>query len=1066
MILKRIFLFITVLAFVACVATKQKMEMKTVVQLGHSSAVATIAFSPDSRFILSGSNDRTIKLWEVSSGREIRTFRGIDADVTAVAYSPDGRIALAGYMNGRLAFWEVSTGRKIRSFKAHSSWIQEVAFSPDGKKAISGSSNRNVKVWRVSSGARIGSVRGSRVRGQNWSNTTVAFSLDGRFALLGSKDTQLWNLEKRQKILNLPSRFASGQFGNEVNDSTFSPDGRLFLLGGNGLELREISTGREIQTFKGRTYRIQTVAYSPDGQFIMTGHKDGALTLWNVSTGREIRSFAKQNTSIHQIIFSPNGRFVLTGNNDGTMTLWEVSSGRKIRIFKGSSLKVRAVAYSPADSLAVSGTDNGNLALWDVATGQGVKIFRGHRKAISSVAFSPNGRHVLSGSDDRTVKLWDVFNGEINQTFRGHTDAVTSVAFSPNHQFALSGSKDETIKLWEISTGKEIRTFKGHSHWVNSVSFSPNGQLALSGSSDNKLKLWEIATGREIRTFDGDTGWILSTAFSPDGQFALSGSWQDLTLWKVSSGRKIRTIKAHSGNITSVAFSYDGRHFLSGSDDNQIKLWNVSTGKEVKSFKGHLGEVHAVGFSASGHHVISGSSDATTKIWNIKTGRDACRFISFDDGEWIAIIPEGYFNASPNGSKHLNVHYGMNVYSIDQLYEHLYRPDLVHAKLGGDPKDLVAETASKINLASLLLAGPAPNVAFVSPQSGVVQERDIYVKILLIDQGGGIGKAIWKLNGRTKGVDEKGKAIRIEKSKPTLHLSKLLTLSSGQNTLEVIVYNSEETIASDPTVLMLDLQDKSSEKPKLYILSVGINRYRDRALWLNYAVPDARSVAETLKATARTIFTDTQVTELYDDQVTVTGLSQAFEAIAAQDNTNDVFILYLSGHGITLDGRYHFIPVDFRYYNQEAVNRQAVTQDHLQKWMASLDAEKSLVLLDTCNSGSYVEAQAVARGMAEKTAIDKLTRATGRATIAASSEAQVALEGYQGHGVFTYALLDALVHSDRLYGNRDGVINTNEIASFVQDKVPEMSYEKWGYEQIPQINLHGMSFPVGLSKQH
>ena len=133
--------------------------------------------------------------------------------------------------------------------------------------------------------------------------------------------------------------------------------------------------------------------------------------------------------------------------------------------------------------------------------------------------------------------------------------------------------------------------------------------------------------------------------------------------------------------------------------------------------------------------------------------------------------------------------------------------------------------------------------------------------------------------------------------------------------------------------------------------------------------------------------------------------------------------------------------------------------------MSRVPAMKSLVLLDTCNSGSYVQAQAVARGIAEKTAIDKLTRATGRATIAASGDSQSALEGYKGHGVFTYALLEALTHSDRQYGNKDGVISTNEIASYVGEKVPEITYEKWGYEQVPQVNLHGREFPIGMAAQ-
>ena len=196
---KRVLLFITVLTLVACATTKQE-KMEPVVQLGHSSAAVSVAVSTDSRFVLSGSDDKTIKLWELSTGREIRTFKGIDSQVTAVAFSPNGQIALAGYMNGTLALWEISTGRKIRSLKAHSNWIQEVAFSQDGKKAISGSSSREVKVWKVSSLEMIRAVKGTWVINQNMSNTTVAFSPDGRFVLLGSLDTQLWDLDRKSVV--------------------------------------------------------------------------------------------------------------------------------------------------------------------------------------------------------------------------------------------------------------------------------------------------------------------------------------------------------------------------------------------------------------------------------------------------------------------------------------------------------------------------------------------------------------------------------------------------------------------------------------------------------------------------------------------------------------------------------------------------------------------------------------------------------------------------------------------------------------------------------------------------
>ncbi len=168
-----------------------------------------------------------------------------------------------------------------------------------------------------------------------------------------------------------------------------------------------------------------------------------------------------------------------------------------------------------------------------------------------------------------------------------------------------------------------------------------------------------------------------------------------------------------------------------------------------------------------------------------------------------------------------------------------------------------------------------------------------------------------------------------------------------------------------------------------------------------------------------------------------------------KSKTSDVFILYLAGHGITLDGRYHYLPVDFRYRNQDSVRQKAINQDHLQQWLSQVPARKSLILLDTCNSGSFVQAQAVTRGLEEKVAIEKLTRATGRATIAASSDSQVALEGYEGHGVFTYVLINALKDADGNYGNRDGLTITMEIANYVDEQVPDIAYNKMGVRTSP-----------------
>ena len=246
------------------------------------------------------------------------------------------------------------------------------------------------------------------------------------------------------------------------------------------------------------------------------------------------------------------------------------------------------------------------------------------------------------------------------------------------------------------------------------------------------------------------------------------------------------------------------------------------------------------------------------------------------------------------------------------------------------------------------------------------------------------------------------------------------------------------------------------------MLVVGINRYRDKALWLQYAVPDGQELVTAVRNVATPLVREVRVTTLMDEQATRAEIEATFVRVAAQTTPQDIFLLYLAGHGMTLDGRYHFIPQEFRYANQDSVRQQAITQDDLQRWLATVPARKSIILIDTCESGSFSQSLAVMRGLVEKTAIDRLARATGRATIVAATDTQPALEGYAGHGVFTYSILQALQHADTTAGNRDGMTGLFELAAYVQARVPEITMRTFAYEQIPQVHMQGMDFPVGI----
>ena len=318
----------------------------------------------------------------------------------------------------------------------------------------------------------------------------------------------------------------------------------------------EDTAQRLVRTLKGHEHSVWSVAFSPNGNLILSGGLFGDLKLWSTSTGEEVRTFAGHTNTIWSVAFSPEGRLALSGSLDGTMKLWDVATGSEIRTYAGHTATVSSVAFLPDGHFALSGSWDQLIKLWNLDTGQEVRNFIGHTSSVSSIAISHDGRFLLSGSADKTLRLWNVENGDEIEALHGQVvDGVQSVAFSPDDRFAAAGSCAEkdpndiirctkgSLKLWDLRTHKEIGSFEGHLGYVTSVLFSRNGKFVLSGSHDETMKLWDALTQKEIRTFEGLAGaksavllpFINAVSFSPNARFALSGSGDGLLkLWDVS----------------------------------------------------------------------------------------------------------------------------------------------------------------------------------------------------------------------------------------------------------------------------------------------------------------------------------------------------------------------------------------------------------------------------------------------------------------------------------------------------------------------------------------------------
>ncbi len=290
---------------------------------GHTGFILALAFSPDGKRALSGSEDATVRLWEVATGREVRPLEGHSGDVLAVAFSPDGKRALSGGMDRTVRLWDLTSGRELRRLEGHTERVSSVAFSPDGKRALSGSWDQTMSLWDLETGKEL-----FRLGGHGSYVSSVAFSPDGKRALSGSYDhtVRLWDLRTGK-----PLRVLEGS-AKEVYSVAFAPDGRHALSGGNDglVRLWDLETGREVRHFDGLGRAVIRVAFSPDGGRVLAGGSqyEGAgpiLRVWETVNGRDLGHFGGKTDTAWSLAFAPDGRHALSAGSDKTLRLWELS---------------------------------------------------------------------------------------------------------------------------------------------------------------------------------------------------------------------------------------------------------------------------------------------------------------------------------------------------------------------------------------------------------------------------------------------------------------------------------------------------------------------------------------------------------------------------------------------------------------------------------------------------------------------------------------------------------------------------------------------------------------------
>lgn len=909
----------------------------------------------------------------------------------------------------------------------HTAIIKRIATDRDGRWAVTASHDKTTRVWDVATGRLAGVLRPPQDVGDEGKLYAVAMSPDGATVAVGgwSDDNDIYLFDRatqqlRRRITGLP---------NVILHLAWSPDGRWLaagLGGANGVRIFDASSGAEVgrdADVKNQSYSVEfSPPDSPGGLRLLSTNYDGQVRLHAVAPSgalsllRAVRPGGGERP--YAARFSPNGRRVAVGYADT----------RVVQVLDAADLN----EISRPD---VTGVDNGDLG---------------------SVAWSADGRSLVAAGRWRVngkhpMRRWSAVDGRPVGAGPGDVplagDAVMDLVALPAHAGGgwLFAGGDPT---WGVlgADGRVLRRqdpmLADLRDQLQQLQLGQNSAVLSFGYryGGEDAQQFDVMN-RELRTGTAPSSSALSRARTTAPGLDIK-DWQNLTS-PTLNGQPLKLEPYERSR--SLAITPDGQRFVLGAEwtlrcfDRQGKqLWEQPV----------PGIAWAVNISADGRWVVAGYGDGTIRWHRMEDGQEVLAFFPHANRrDWVLWTPEGFYAASPGAEGLIGYHVNRGkdregeFISAAQLRDHFYNPSLVSARLGADGDRLMATAVDKLGDVQSLLANARnvpPAIELLTPEQ-VEGETEVTVTLKLIDRGGGVGALKFYVDGipvegRHTGVAGGQTVTRTFSLAPGTHQIASTATSRGGVEGARRVVNAVFTGPKQTTTL--------------HILAVGVETYHDPALQLKNSVHDAEKVAEELAVRAKPLFARISPPRvLKNEQATLAGIRQAFTDMRAQMKPDDTLVIFLAGHGQARVGQYAFLPWDYQKGASGALG-EGLNEARLFQ-MLDQSPSKTLLLIDSCEAGGMVE---LLEGSYER--IGTLKK---RAVIGASRKGELAREGFEGHGVFTAALLQALSKA----GDGSDELTVPGLYDEVKKGVTRISTRMpGGYRQTVKGFLGTADFPV------
>jgi WD40 repeat protein/uncharacterized caspase-like protein len=982
------------ISHIPVVSAQDDPKAEIVVQTGHSTFVYALAISPDEKLLASGDIDGQIKIWDLKSHLELRTF-AVEASSDKLAFSADGTMlaSLRKYDPKELIVWDLASARKILSVSS----VDAFSFMPQGN--------------------------------------SIALHRNG---VLEIKD------------ISGKTELAASTRKDIVRDLVVSPDGRTgILVLEKTFEVWEFGNGK-LNSYDLHTGAITSVAFSNDGGLIVSSGLDGAI-LWDAKTAKPKPLDLSNDGPIRGVRFGSTNKSILYADDAGTVMEIEGNTSREIKKFYFSTMSnLTSLAGNHFGNLLAVADFQGNIGTVEIASGRQINGFKRFTSVSGDVAVNRAGTVIASAHAD-SIKLYDLASGTLDNL----SAKADSVFFSPDGRTLISGGWDNVIRIWDVETRSIAREFKGNFRGVKAVSLSPDEtHLAVLNMGDRlpesrsmfHLELRNLKTGATTHTFPEFEEYYYHFDISVN-----------------NAGKVI--LSAYGGQYATFYASFSGKEMAKRPIEKAE--WDTHLSKNI----------------VLKTSIFVSEDIAGVQLVDARSKSEICKLYFLDQEETVVTTPGGLFDATLGGRKLVHYAIGLEPIALDQMKDAYYVPGLLSKIMKGDPLPRV-ELFSKKDL--------FPDVEFEQPKAG---QGELSIKVT--NRGGGIGAVQVLVNGKEFVADARPTGFDSQVKTPvTLNVSlkNAPFIAGEENKIEVIARNLSGSLTNRGTArgakLFTPAGSVTKETPNVYAIVAGISNYTGDSLKLNYAAKDAEDFAKAIEIGAVKMLGDKSKVHIRlltstgadaavkfdvpDAKVTQARKEDIERAFAdfSGATANDVFIVYLAGHGTSVNlnqngagGHTYF------YLTQEATStdmsqeniRRAMTvsSEELKDLMKLNKALKQVLILDTCAAGAVSGAFVAKRDLPSDqiNALERLKDNTGFYVLMGSSSDAVSYEASQyGQGLLTYALLHGMQGAKLTNDEAD----VESLFGYAKDKVVELAKNIGGIQRPETITPDvSRSFPIG-----